>query len=344
MKVAFVMPTYFDSGSVLAGGERYAHGLASAVAKKTKAVLFTFGQESKTLSAGPLEIRCFKTDFYGGGIANPISFRHLHELRNFDVIHCLQFKTLVTETALWAARLAKKKTYVTDLAGGTHYCFSKFFPTEKCVREFLYISEFNRNLNAVIRRPSRIIYGGVDTDYFIPAAAGPAKGPLLYVGRIFRLKGIHLLIQALAADDRLDIVGQCHDQDYLRELKTLASGKNVTFYDSLPDDQVLEKYQTASALVLPCLADGGFTSAMEAMACGLPVIGTQMGSLPEVIREGETGFLVPPGDITALRHAILRLRQNPSLSDSMRRNSRELVLSRFTWEKTAGRCLAAYAS
>lgn len=342
MKAALIMPTYFAPGSVLAGGERYAHGLAKALSEKIETSIFTFGNENKEMMDGKLRVRYCRTLFLGGGIANPFSIAHIAELKNFDVVHCLQFKTLVTESALWAAAFFGKKSFVTDLAGGTHYCFSRFLPTEKLVREFLLISEFNRSLNRTTQRPSRIIFGGVDTAYFSPSPQTRGTGRFLYVGRIFRGKGIHHLIEALPEEDSLDIAGQCHDQAYFEELKVLARGKQIFFHDSLPDSEILEKYQTAAALVLPSLVDGGFTSAMEAMACGIPVIGASIGSLPEVVEHEKTGLLVPSADVQALRKAMMFMRENPDAAREMGGKARQSVLERFTWGKTAERCLEAY--
>lgn len=343
MKIAFIMPTYFAPNSVIAGGERYAYGIAKAISEKTEASIFTFSDRSQTLMDGKLTVCYSKAPFYVGGVTNPFSLEHLKTLKDFDVIHCLQFKTIVTEMAIFIGAVLKKKVFVTDLAGGTYYCLSYLFPTEKLVREFLYISEFNRGINRQFLRPSRVIYGGVDTEFFSPSPEKPRRR-FLYVGRIFYLKGIHDLISALPEDAELDIVGQCHEPEYLKRIKTMSEGKKIAFYDSLPDGEVLEKYRAAAAVVLPSLVDGGFTSAMEAMACAAPVLSTRVGSMPEVVADGETGFLVDAGDVEALREKLIFLKSNPEAVLAMGEKARQRVLDRFTWEKVAERCLEAYQS
>ena len=343
MKVAFIMPTYFDPSSVIAGGERYAYELAKAVSEKADTTIFTFSENpEKNIKDGKLNVRYCKTLFHAGGIANPFSVTHLMGLHNFDVVHCLQFKTLVTETAILLGALQKKKVFVTDLAGGTYYCLSHFFPTEKCVTEFLFISDYNRSLHGHLHQPSRIIYGGVDQDFFKPGAAPKSGRKILYVGRIFKLKGLHVLIEALPENGELEIVGQCHDSDYLANLKKMADGKKIRFYDSLPDSVVLEKYQQAAMTVLPSLVDGGFTSAMESMSCETPVIGTRFGSLPEVVEDGVTGWIVPPDDVPALRAKIEFLLSDPEKAAAMGKRGRQAVLQHFTWGGVAQRCLEAY--
>jgi glycosyltransferase involved in cell wall biosynthesis len=84
--------------------------------------------------------------------------------------------------------------------------------------------------------------------------------------------------------------------------------------------------------------------ALEAMASGTPVIASHVGGLPEVVQDGVTGFLVPPGDVPALHDRLDQLLRDPALAHRLGQNSRELVLERFTWAKVAERCLAAYES
>ncbi len=300
--------------------------------------------QNRTIQDGKLTIRYCKTLMPVGGIANPLSFSHLGFLKNFDVIHCLQFPTLVTEMAILSGAFHGRKAFVTDLAGGTYYCLSRVFPVERYVREFLLISEFNRGLNHRVQRPSRVIYGGVNTDFFSPDSVKADEPRFLYVGRIFDGKGIHDLIDALPEGAVLDIAGQCHDSGYLQELRKKSEGKKVFFHDSPSDLEILDKYRKARALVLPSLVDGGFTSAMEAMACGLAVVGTRVGSLPEVVKDGVSGFLVSPGRVDELRNRLLFCLEHPEEMKEMGRKGRERALENFTWRKTALRCLEAYRS
>ncbi len=342
MKVAYIMPTHFDINSVIAGGERYAHGLAKAMSEQTETALFTFSKETKTVMDGRLNIHHRRTLFPVGGIANPFCISFLADLKNFDVIHCLQFKTLVTDLAMISGSLKKKKVFVTDLAGGTYYCPSHYFPLWKGANGFLYISEFNRQLNHKVQAPHRILYGGVDTDFFAPDAKNLKAKKFLFVGRIFSLKGIHHLLEAMTPEMRVEIAGTSHDDAYMNRLKSLSRGKNVSFHEGISDLELLSKIQSSTAVVLPSLVDGGFTSAIESMACGTPVIGTHLGSLPEVVKDGETGLLVPPGNSDALREKLIQLWERPEQAARLGENGRKLVLEKFTWTHVAERCLEAY--
>jgi starch synthase len=80
------------------------------------------------------------------------------------------------------------------------------------------------------------------------------------------------------------------------------------------------------------------------MACGTPVIVSDAGSLPELVTDGETGFVVPPNDPAAIRAAVQVLRRDPARREEMGRQARASVLARFTWQATARRCREAYTA
>ncbi|MCW2706025.1 MAG: glycosyltransferase [Blastococcus sp.] len=83
-------------------------------------------------------------------------------------------------------------------------------------------------------------------------------------------------------------------------------------------------------------------SVLEAMASGTPVVASCLDALPEVLRHGETGFLVTPGDVDELRDHVAQLLEDRALAGRMGRRGREVVLEQFTWEACARRCLRAY--
>jgi glycosyltransferase involved in cell wall biosynthesis len=342
MKIVHICPTHFSPDSVIAGAERYSYDLAKAMAKVAETTLVTFGPTGFVRQEGGLTIKCFRRLLYvRGNKANPFSLSYGLDLMKADVIHCHQFKIVATDLAILVGAAFGKKVFVTDLGGDTDFSLSYHLPLWKGVSALLLTSNYNRDRYRHLPIEAKIIYGGVETNLFSPGP-GPKTERILFVGRLLPSKGIDVLIEALADNWQLDVVGQAYDGDYLTRLKTLSVGKRVQFYTDLPDNQLIRKYQEARLTVIPCLVDGGYTTAMESMACQTPVVASAVGSLPEIVEDGVTGMLVPPGDPQALRDRIGRFFQHPELAVKMGRRGRESVLDKFTWDRVVDRCLAAY--
>jgi glycosyltransferase involved in cell wall biosynthesis len=339
--VGLVMPTSFDPASVVAGGERYAYELARALSRLTPTTLFTFSRTPTRVTVGDLTIRYCRSLMDAGGGINPLSVAHLGALRTCDVIHTLQPHTIVTDLALIWGRLWRRRTFLTDLAGGAPIRPSRLLPMRNLMTGFLPISEYNRRLNPQITRPTTVIGSGVDTDSFAPdPAATRHQRRVLYLGRLFPGKGLHVLLEALPDDVTLDVVGS-GEGDYRARVDAMAAGKSVVFHGGLPDADVVRLYQTTALVVLPSLVDSGVTSSLEAMACGTPVVGSRLGTVAEIVTP-ETGWLVPPDDAGALRAALIEALSDQARLRVMGAAARADVLARFTWRAVAERCLEAY--
>ena len=182
--------------------------------------------------------------------------------------------------------------------------------------------------------PSRIavIPCGVDTELFTPggqAAARAALGlgdepQLLYVGRQTPIKGLETLLDAMArlhaagTPARLSIVGGDADEPLdgheaaLRErLGRLGLGDAVTFVGAQPQDKLPAWYVAADATVLPSYYESFGMVALEAMACGSPVVASRVGGLTTTVKDGITGYLVPEGDAQALSERLELLLHDP---------------------------------
>ncbi len=111
----------------------------------------------------------------------------------------------------------------------------------------------------------------------------------------------------------------------------------------ISDDELSALYGEAEVAVVPSLYEGFSLPAIEAMACGVAVVATTGGALPEVVGiDGETGLLVAPDDPGALAAAISRLLDDPGLRARLGAAGRERVISRFTWQVTAKGTAACY--
>jgi glycosyltransferase involved in cell wall biosynthesis len=181
---------------------------------------------------------------------------------------------------------------------------------------------------------------GVDTDEFTPS--GPPVGhDVLFVGRLQRTsrwKGVEVLLEAFAqvSDEaaRLVVVGDGDDVAWLRSrAASLGVADRVVWRGSLHDEALVRAYQDAAVVVLPSLTESesfGMTL-VEAMACGRPVVGSDVGGIPFVIRDGVDGLLVPPGDATALAGALDRLLASPSERIRLGDAGRDAAVTRWDW-------------
>ncbi len=177
-------------------------------------------------------------------------------------------------------------------------------------------------------REVRVVPSGVD----VPASvAEPAEPPeVLYAGRLSREKGI-LELREAARGLRLVVAGD----GPLRAAVPEALG-------FVPHGELGRLYGRASVVACPSRREGFGVACAEAMAHGRPVVASAVGGLLDLVVEGETGLLVPPGDVAALRAALERLLGDPALRARMGAAARERVRERFSWRAATEATLAAY--
>jgi glycosyltransferase involved in cell wall biosynthesis len=188
-----------------------------------------------------------------------------------------------------------------------------------------------------------VVYNGTDTKLFQPIEA-TKETDLIFIGRTEdRKKGIPYLLRALARTPRsitLKIVDGRIPEDGLvpRALRELGIEDRVVLVRRmLSVEELVAEYSTARIAVVPSFFEGFGFPASEAMACGLPVIASDGGALPEVVgTSGESGSLVPYGDVDALAGAITEMATTPKRAESMGVAARRRIERVFRWEE-AGR-------
>jgi glycosyltransferase involved in cell wall biosynthesis len=189
-----------------------------------------------------------------------------------------------------------------------------------------------------------LVYHGLDLDSLgpptpFPESSGPTR--IVAIGRLIPKKGFSDLIEAVALcaanglDVRLEIIG---DGPLLGPLKELASARTkgrVSFAGSVPNQQVWASLERAHALAMPSVLDphgdrdGIPNVILEALASARPVIGTDVSGIPEVVRTGETGWLVPASSPGAIADAIGDLVRDPAKAALMGQNGRVLIETTF---------------
>lgn len=198
----------------------------------------------------------------------------------------------------------------------------------------------------------RIVYNGFDpakASVYDPARAqqlrrelGLGPQPLIGLfGRLSEWKGQHVFLEAIAAMEGVQavIVGSAlfGQEAYEARIRTLASSlgldSRVRFLGFRPDVTELMAAMDAVAHT-SVVAEPFGRVVVEAMMCGRPVVATRGGGVTEIIRDGETGLLVPPADAPALAAALGRILADPTLAEKLAKKGREDVMRRFSLEET----------
>lgn len=352
-----VAPTAFGVDGKFGGGERYPLELARALGAEVDCQLVVFGPRPGSYrDRSGLPIRVLRPLGYAHGHpAHPIAPQLSLALDGADVVHTHHQRSAPSRIAALAGRLRRQRLAVTDhgLGGG-----GWFGLLPRLFDAFLCVSRYSAQTMGAPPHKTDVIYGGADVDRFRPGPAGARSG-VLFVGRLTPHKGVDRLLRALPPGASLTVVGtgghdpQPPERDYPALLHRLADGRAVRFLDTVADHALGELYRSAAVAVLPSvhwtcygrhveISELLGLSALEAMASGTPVVASRVGGLPEIVVDGETGFLVEPGDVEALRDRLAVLLADRALARRLGEAGRDLVCQRFTWTATARRCLRAY--
>jgi glycosyltransferase involved in cell wall biosynthesis len=194
----------------------------------------------------------------------------------------------------------------------------------------------------------RVVPNGIRTDLFypIPDIAREKNQLIVTNSADMPLKGLYYLLRAVAKvaqtqPVKLTIVGSAHKNGYSRRLiQQLGIGDLITYTGRISNDRFVRLYAKATAAVIPSVYEGFGLPVGEAMACGVPVISTTGGALPEVV--GDAGILVPPADHHALADAILKILQQPQLAQKLSHAGYQRVQQHFTWMKAAQKTVNVY--
>jgi glycosyltransferase involved in cell wall biosynthesis len=195
------------------------------------------------------------------------------------------------------------------------------------------------------------VYNGIDIDTFRPLP-GVERRPdkLLYVGNSEdRNKGARFFLKALdllkdELDFRVTFVDNARHNLKLAPRLVDEYGLNsiVDFTGRVSTDELVRHYNEARLLVTSSVHEGFGLPLAEAMACGTPVLGTRIGAYEEIVRHGEDGWLVPPGDAPALAEAIRMLWNDAGLRERLGAAGRRRIVETFSWRKAAEQTLAVY--
>jgi glycosyltransferase involved in cell wall biosynthesis len=192
---------------------------------------------------------------------------------------------------------------------------------------------------------------GVDHEVFRPYDdVTKKKGRLMVTSSSdVPMKGLVPLLEAIAKlrverDIDLVVIGQPRPKGRVAQTMTRLGLEDIVHTISgVSDEELARLYGEAEVAIVPSLYEGFSLPAIEAMSCGVAVVATTGGALPEVVgTSGETGLLVEPNDPEALVAAIRELLDNEELREKLGANGRQRVIERFTWQVTARGTAACY--
>ena len=207
--------------------------------------------------------------------------------------------------------------------------------------------DISRDFNIPMEKFS-IVPNGIDTKLFYPIADMEREKNRVIVTNSADtpLKGLFFLFQAVAElakiqDIHVTVVGEPKkDGDIVKLVSELGIGQRINFTGRIDGQEFVRQYARATIAVIPSVYEGFGLPVGEAMACGVPVISTTGGALPEVV--GDAGVLVPPADSAALAGAIHELLGNPKKAKKLGLAGYKRVQEHFTWERAAEKTVAAY--
>ncbi|NYT46301.1 glycosyltransferase [Alcaligenaceae bacterium] len=210
---------------------------------------------------------------------------------------------------------------------------------------FLCVSDYIRKRVLAMGFPAEkthVHYMGIDTEKFQPRSPGKERRLVLHVARLVEKKGTEYLIRAFGSiaervsDATLVIIGDGPLRPSLEALaSTLGLGQRIRFMGAQAHAEVIAMMRQTAVLALPSVtaksgdAEGLGMVLLEAAAHGVPMVATAHGGIPEVVREGTTGFLVPERDIDLLAERIQRLLDNDALRHTMGAQARAMVQTDF---------------
>jgi glycosyltransferase involved in cell wall biosynthesis len=179
-----------------------------------------------------------------------------------------------------------------------------------------------------------VIPNYVDTDVFRPYSEVPDEVTLIFVGRIAPEKNLSALLEAIQPlQVRLIIIGEGKIRPELQRRFASLNGR-ISWEGNVPNSELPGYLNRAGLFILPSFYEGHPKALIEAMACGLPVIGADSPGIRELIRHGETGYSCG-GDSVSIREAIQELLARPTLRERIGRNARQYVIENYSLDRIA---------
>lgn len=212
-----------------------------------------------------------------------------------------------------------------------------------------------RELESILRRHAdpqgqcETLLLGVDQSRFFPSSKKQKDGSVLFVGHVQQAKGIFDLLIAwkkvkiVCPNAVLTVVGSdFSDGEFSKRVGSLDIADSVRMLGPLPNQTIPDVMRESSLFCLPSYGEGTPVSIMEAMSCGLPIVATRVGGIPDVVCHNQTGLLVDKGDFDGLAQALISLLSKPAELTRLSQAARMFACEHFNGEKSADRLVKLY--
>jgi glycosyltransferase involved in cell wall biosynthesis len=213
-----------------------------------------------------------------------------------------------------------------------------------CVSDFI-----KQRVKLYTRKPVETLYNATDPNLYLPDKKGKEK-IILCTSKIMRLKGLHVLLEALSQinlnDWKVYIAGSVVDPQYYKSCikKARAVSRNIKFLGFLFEKDLVPLYRKAAIFVCPSIGTEAFGVVnIEAMSSGCAVIASKTGGIPEIIRNKESGILVERNNPIALADAVSLLINDEHLRQELGQKARRRVLEKFTYERHVQNLIEIYS-
>jgi glycosyltransferase involved in cell wall biosynthesis len=353
---------------VVGGGAIHAHQMSTWQAQLGHEItVFTVGHKKfpKTISVNGYRVKCFPIYFTicGNSFAPELIIEIFKMRKTVDIIHAHSHLYFSTNICVFIRILHSAPLIITNhgLISSSapkwlNTLYKKTFSkaTFRIADHIICYTDIEKETIAKMGiDPKRIsvIHNGVDTTFFVPGDSKKSgdKKQILWVGRFVTGKGVEYLIEAFSQVQKkipgaqLFLVGDGPEKIAIEDrIKKLHLHSSVTLIDYLDNEELPEIYKNSDIFVLPSLMEGVPRTLLEAMACGVPVVTTDLPHLVGII-EG-AGLVVPPKDPALLSDAILSILEDRSLAETMGQRGRKRIEQDYSWEDTVEKTLALYES
>jgi glycosyltransferase involved in cell wall biosynthesis len=376
MKVLLITPSYFP---IVGGSEVLTRVLAQKVNETSvHADIMTLNMNTKWFPRWRDEVNWeFSARVFKQGALNPLprlpnplssmlkikvipKLNFIGKLNDYDILHFVGEDDL---SFAFFSRFVKKPRFLQCVAicknGGFYRyyirerpylgkLFTKAFPSmaDKFIVSTLEEKTLLRDLG-VPKENIAILKIGVDIETFQPDPGKKTEDTILFVGRLYRVKGLHMLLQALKHIDtpvKLVVIGPSWDPEYMREIDHLTESVNrigfhkITLLGELELSELVPWYQRAAIVVCPFVYEPSSNVVREALACGTPVISTGA----HIVEKGSDGILTAAKNQKALANAISFLLKEPAVRREMGKEGRKVIEQHYSWKSIVEELLNLY--